>query len=273
MDLFSPTAIKQVLSSFDAEPKRFLGQNFLISKGIVLRVIAAAQVKEEDVVLEVGPGLGSLTLELAKTAKRVLAIEKDETMIKILKKNLEGFSNVEVVKADARYFDLSLVGERYKVVANIPYYLTAPLIRRFLEAERRPQSITLVVQKEVAQRITAKPPHFNLLAASVQFYAKPALVSLVLRGSFWPQPRVDSAILNVIPSEQKDQKLIKNYFRIVKAGFSHPRKQLLNNLSPIFKEQGLAGAFLKENGIDQKARAETLGTQEWIKLAIACTMQ
>ncbi|MFN3302081.1 MAG: 16S rRNA (adenine(1518)-N(6)/adenine(1519)-N(6))-dimethyltransferase RsmA, partial [Patescibacteria group bacterium] len=163
--------------------------------------IKSANLSKDDVVLEIGPGTGILTLELAKRAKKVIAVEKDEKMIEILKDVLKnsGIQNVQIIKGDilkllTSHFQLPT---SFKVVGNIPYYLTSRLLRNLLELKKKPKLIVLMVQKEVAQRICAKPPKMNLLAVSVQFYGKPEIVSYVSKKSFWPRPKVDSAIIKI----------------------------------------------------------------------------
>jgi 16S rRNA (adenine1518-N6/adenine1519-N6)-dimethyltransferase len=259
---------KEILKKYQAFPIKRLGQNFLIDKNILRKIVEAAELSKEDVILEVGPGVGNLTIELAKKVKKVIAVEKDKRMVEILKENLKNFKNVEIVEGDVREIICTIVkkmAEGYKVVANIPYYLTSHLIRKLLELKRKPKLIVLMVQKEVAQRICAKPPKMNLLAVSVQFYAKPQIISFVSKNCFWPRPKVDSAIIKIEPREKKfDANL---FFKIVKAGFSHPRKQLINNLSRKLKrEKEEIKKLLSQLGISPKKRAEELSIEDWMKL-------
>ncbi len=289
MDLTSVKNIKNLLDQRGLRPSKGLGQNFLIDKAAVRKIIEAADIQPDDTVLEVGPGLGVLTQELAKMAKRVIAVEKDRNMVEILKETLKDFKNVEVIYGDIRYFLKSdfliqhgMLNEKtfhvnvrksnspgYKVVGNLPFYLTAHLIRQFLErTEDGPLYAVFVVQKEVAQRICAKPPDQNLLAVSVQFYAEPKIISYISKNSFWPSPEVDAAIIKITPRTQNIQTSgVCTFFKIVKAGFSHPRKQLINNLSlglDIDKEK--TGEWLFENGIQPSRRAETLSVDDWRNL-------
>ncbi len=267
MDLPSPKTIKELFSQYESKPSKGLGQNFLIDKNTLNKIIAAADLKKSDTVLEIGPGIGTLTQELAQKAKKVIAIEKDPVMVNILEKTLENYKNIEIIHADALSFKLQ--DSSYKIVANIPYYITSPLIRKFLESANRPSEIILMVQKEVAKRICAKVPDMNLLAVSVQFYAKPEIISYVSKGCFWPSPKIDSAIIKIVP---RDSALISadfrdRFFRIVKAGFSQPRKQLGNNFSQkLKKNKEEIEVWLKKNGIDPKQRAETLNVSDWQKL-------
>jgi len=276
VDLTSKRVVKNLLKKYQLRPSKGLGQNFLIDKKVLGKIIEAAELKPEDTVLEIGPGIGTLTRELAKKIKIVIAVEKDKRMVEILKETLKDFKNVEVVKADIRNWKATLRGasrktENYKVVGNLPFYLTAPVIRQFLELPKsRPREMVLVVQKEVGQRICAKPPRMNLLAVSVQFYSRPEVVYFVSKKSFWPQPEVDAAILKIQILKTKFQNINKDlFFKIVKSGFSQPRKQLINNLSKgLDTDKIKTKAWLRENNIQPSQRAETLTVKEWIKLAI-----
>ena len=301
--------IKNWLKKYNIRPSRRLGQNFLIDEKVLRKIIEAAELSKDDIVLEVGPGIGNLTAELAKRVKKVIAIEKDQKMVEILNELLEGWKvrNVKIVKADILKFSpkiYNLKSKIYKVVANIPYYLTSPLIRKFLENTGvQPLQMVLMVQKEVAQRIVARPPeskrinpplrpslplgHMSILAVSVQFYAKAEIISYISKRAFWPSPKVDSAIIKIKPLINTDKRLINAdlFFKIVKAGFSQPRKQLINNLSKNLKvdelklistRRSLALArvidkikvrnWLLKNKIQPVQRAETLNLEDWINL-------
>ena len=271
MDLTSRKNIKDLLKKHQLRPLKHFGQNFLIDKRALRKIVAAADLSSQDTVLEIGPGIGALTQELAKKAGKVIAVEKDRNMVDILKETLKDFKNVQMVKGDILKILNSkfIIHNSYKVVANLPYYIVAPVIRKFLEmTEVRPQSMILMVQKEVAQRICAKPPHMSLLAVSVQFYATPEIISYVSKKSFWPQPKVDAAIIKIIPSvklrltEESDL-----FFKIVKAGFSQPRKQLINNLSKALKiDREKTKTWLLKNKIQPTQRAETLSIDDWLNL-------
>ncbi len=245
---------------------------------VLKKIMAAANLQKEDIVLEIGPGIGTLTQEIAKKAKKVIAVEKDPRMIEILKEILKGLKNVTVVKGDIlelltsdvnKFVDIGCQQIEYKIVANLPYYIVAPVIRKFLEAKYPPKEMVLMVQKEVAQRICARPPKMNLLAVSVQFYAQPKIISYVSKKSFWPQPKVDGAIIKI---RIKNQELrIKNnkdlFFRVVKAGFAHPRKQLINNLSKGLKiDKQKVRTWLLKNKIQPSQRAQTLTVENWAQL-------
>lgn len=253
-------------------PLKRLGQNFLIDKSVVRKIIKAANLKKDDVVLEIGPGLGALTKKLAKIPVKVLAVEKDKRLCEILRADLKEFKNVEIVHGDilklAETRSLLDNRDRVSVVANLPFYITAPVIRKFLESEKPPKEMVLIIQKEVAQRICAKSPRLNLLAVSVQFYSKPEIISYVSKKSFWPQPEVDAAIIKIKPQINADIKQIyADFFKVVKAGFAHPRKQLVNNLSKELKlNKSELSSLLKGCGIKPSQRAETLTINDWLKL-------
>jgi 16S rRNA (adenine1518-N6/adenine1519-N6)-dimethyltransferase len=268
---------KEILKKYRIFPSKRLGQSFLIDKKVLKKIVEVADLSKNDSVLEVGPGIGNLTIELAKKVKKVIAVEKDEKMVEILKERLkeERIKNVEIVNEDILKFLPSFKLRRsYKVVANIPYYLTSRLIRNLLEAKRRPKLIVLMIQKEVAQRICAKPPKMNLLAVSVQFYAKPEIVSFVSKNCFWPRPKVDSAIIKISNiKKQKPTKEEKLFFKIVRVGFSHPRKQLINNLSKgLKKNKKIVKEWLLNCGISPDKRAENLSIEEWKRLTISFSL-
>ncbi len=278
MDLTSKKIIKSLLKKYQARPLKRFGQNFLIDKKIIEKIIIASNLGPKDIILEIGPGIGNLTADLAKGAKKVIAVEKDPRMCEILKELLESWniSSVKIINADILkienwklFENWKLKIENYKVVANLPYYIVSPVIRKFLEnTGGRPLQMILMVQKEVAQRICAKPPNMSILAVSVQFYAKPEIISFVSKKSFWPSPKVDSAIIKIIPKKLLAKPgLAKLFFRIVKAGFSQPRKQIVNNLSKMLKlDKEKAKSWLLKNNIQPERRAETLTIKDWISL-------
>lgn len=273
MDLASKKAIQNLLKKYQVRPSKRLGQNFLIDKRVITKVIGAVNLKPKDIILEIGPGIGNLTQELAEKVKKVIAVEKDQKMVEILKETLKDYENVEIIKGDILKLDprtYNLKPKIYKVVGNLPFYLTAPVIRKFLEAvEVKPRQMTLVVQKEVGQRICARTPDMSILAVSVQFYAKPEIIGYISKKSFWPPPKVDSAILQIAPLISTGRKLINAdlFFKIAKAGFSQPRKQLINNLSKGLKfNREKVKNWLLKNNIQPNQRAETLTVEDWISL-------
>jgi len=262
---------RHLLRQYGLRPKKSLGQNFLVDEGALRRIVAAAELTESDTVLEIGPGLGALTRHLAAAAGRVVAVELDGRMIPILKDRLAAFANLRLVQGDVLSLDpAALIDGPYKVVANLPYYITAAILRHLLEATPRPQLMVLTVQREVAQRLTAQPGQMSLLAVSVQYYGRVRQIARLKAGSFYPRPEVDSAVVRVDvypepPVSVPDERF---FFRVVKAGFGQKRKQLRNSL-----RAGLAApaieveAALEAAGIDRRRRAETLSVEEWGRLA------
>ncbi len=263
--------VKILLKKYGIRPLKSLGQNFLINERVFDRIIRVAELSSNDIVLEIGPGVGNLTLRLGEKVKKVIAIEKDKKMCEILKKVLENqnIKNIKIINQDALKLDFSpYIQKPYKLIANLPYYITSPVIRKFLELKKPPESMILMVQKEVAQRICAKPPKLSLLAVSVQFYAKPKIISYVSKKSFWPRPKVDSAIIKIIPLKMRwSKKYTEKFFEIVRAGFAHPRKQLINNLSKgLNLEKQKIEKWLLKNEVRPEQRAETLDVEHWQKL-------
>ena len=258
-------------------PKKSLGQNFLVNHGVLNKIIVAAEIKKDDIILEVGPGTGNLTKKLASAAKEVIAVEKDGRLIDQLKTKFSENGNVKIIEGDILEFNpeaYSLKSGEYKIVANIPYYIPSHFLRIIFESAgwrmAQPKLIVLMIQKEVAQRIMAKPPHMNLLALSVQFYAEPKIISSVSRGSFQPMPKVDSAIIKLETRDTRHETREKQekLFEIIRAGFSEKRKQLIGNLAKNFgatKEK--IKNILSSAGIKENARAENLSLEEWQKLA------
>ena len=260
---------KRLLASHDLHAKKGLGQNFLIDGNILKKIAAAAGLTRADTVIEVGPGLGVLTETLAAQAGKVIAIELDNNLAGILKTHFTGSDAVTVINEDILKINpAAILGQqtRYKVVANLPYYITSAVIRHFLEAPVKPEIMVLMVQKEVAQQITARPGEMSLLSVSVQLYGKPTLVSKVGAGCFYPAPNVDSAILkiDVYPQPIIAAEDVTGFFDIVRAGFSANRKQLPNSLANGLKvPKADIIPLLEQSGIEPKRRAETLTIEEW----------
>jgi len=266
--LLSRKTVVSFLKKHRIRPSKRLGQNFLIDKKEIQNILRAAHLQNNDVVVEIGPGIGALTHPLSKKVRKVIAIEKDYTMANILKETLKGCENVVIIHGDALKINTPAY-PHYKIVATLPYNIVAPTIRKFLETKHPPQQMILGVQKEVAQRICALPPRMNLLAVSVQVYASPKIVSFIAKESFFPKPSVDGAILTITPHSQATLKQIDIplFFKVVKAGFSHPRKQLVNNLSKeLLLPKEKTALWLTRNNIHPTQRAETLAIAEWIKL-------
>ncbi len=292
MDLCSKKGASAVLKKYDVLPSKRMGQNFLIDKSVLRKIVRTAELKPKDVVLEIGPGIGTLTQELAravsadrpaKSGGRIIAVEKDSRMVEILKETLKDFDNTEIIHGDALKIDpksYKLQVTSYKIIANLPYNVASAVIRKFLEEKNPPLEMILMVQKEVAQRICAKPRKMSLLAISVQFYSDVKIISYVSKKSFYPQPKVDSAIIKIKHISPEDGHLEAArinrglasgaedlFFKIVKAGFSQPRKQLINNLAKkLKKEKQDIKVWLLKNNIEPSRRAETLTVNDWIML-------
>lgn len=274
--------VEKLLKNYGIRPSKKMGQNFLIDEKTFNKILEAADLSKNDIVLEIGPGIGNLTTRLAQKAKKVLAIEKDKKMCEILKKELknQNIENVQIINKDILKINYDSItrwfnGYDYKLVANLPYYVASAIIRKFLEFKKPPESMILMIQKEVAQRICAEPTKMSLLAISIQFYARPKIVSYVSKKSFWPEPKVDSSIIKIIPLKTKSsEKFTEKFFKVVKAGFSHPRKQLINNLAKELKlEKEKIKEWLLKNEIQPSQRAESLSIECWKKLTKSYTIK
>ncbi len=241
--------------------KKSLGQHFLRSERALKKIIETGEISPEDTILEIGPGTGTLTRKLLETGAKVIAIEKDEKLCESLRKETPS-RNLELISGDILEFEPNKLG-RYKVIANIPYYLTGAIIKKFLTAKNHPERMVLLVQKEVAKRIIDKKE--SVLSISVKAYGKPKLIETVKAGSFVPAPKVDSAIL-LIDKVCGYSKEREDLMKVVKAGFSSKRKKLSSNLSGIFGKDRVQKVFQKIN-IDENARAEDVPIEIWQKIA------
>lgn len=271
--LYSPKIVKEIIDLYDFKFKKSLGQNFLIDKNFVDKIIDIADIENENV-LEIGPGIGTITYEMAKTAKKVLAVEIDENLIPILQQNLEEFSNVKVINQDILKVDLKKLIEEefnnqsFKVVSNLPYYITTPIIELLITSNFPCKDMTIMVQKEVAQRMvaSANDKDYSSLSVFVKFYSDAKILVNLPKTVFMPQPKIDSSILNLklrIYDEKVDQKKL---FNLVRAGFNKRRKTILNSLSDVAKKDDLKIAFEK-TGLKENLRAENLSLDDFIKLA------
>ncbi len=263
--------VPRLLRQYGLHPHKSLGQNFLMDEYSLRQVVDAAQISPQDVVLEIGSGLGSLTRHLALRARSVVAVELDSDLIPPLKLVVGQYSNVQVVEGDILALDpVQLVYQQeYVVVANIPYYITSALIRHLLEAKIPPRRLILTVQREVAKRICASPGEMSLLALSVQVYGHPEIIAQIPAGAFYPPPNVDSAILRIdlFPSPAILSSDMDTFFRLSKAGFSQKRKTLRNALSAgLALSPAKVEAMLSAAQIDPMRRAETLDIPEWKRL-------
>ncbi|NLK97931.1 MAG: 16S rRNA (adenine(1518)-N(6)/adenine(1519)-N(6))-dimethyltransferase RsmA [Epulopiscium sp.] len=278
----SPSKTKEILNKYPFVFRKKYGQNFLIDSHVLNKIIKGAQITEEDCVLEIGPGIGSLTQVLSQHAKKVIAVEIDDQLIPILKDTLGEYSNIKLIHGDILKIDLKKLIEEendnkpIKVVANLPYYITTPIIMELLENKLPVSSITIMVQKEVAQRLAASPgsKDYGTISVAVQYYSKPCLIANVPHNCFIPRPNVDSAVihlevLNEPTVSVKDEEL---FFKIIKAAFSQRRKTLINclfnqNTVSISKEE--MAVLLKEIGLEENIRGEMLSIYDFAKLTDA----
>jgi len=276
MDLLQQT--NELCRLYNIQPVRSRGQIFLIKEKIHDDVVAAADLRPDDFILEVGPGLGFLTAKLAARAKRVVAVEIDKKLVEALKAGLvaKNIKNVEVINENVLEIKIQpplfppYQGGGYKIAANLPYNITSIFLRKFLEAGNKPELMVLMLQKEVAERITAEPGEMSLLAVSVQFYARPEIIEIVPKKCFWPEPEVDSAIVKITPLNPRlsgGREREREFFRLVKFGFSARRKMLKNNLAAGLRiGQAEAAAKIKQAGFNEKIRAQELAVADWLKL-------
>jgi len=260
------------------QPRKSLGQHFLKDRTVPPRIAEAARLKPHDIVVEIGPGLGVLTEELATkldpNTGKLIAIELDNGLLPLLQERFAGRQHVSFVHADVLEVPPSYLsaGRPYKLVANLPYYITSAILRHFLEAEAKPLSLTVMVQREVAERMVAQPPNMSLLAVSVQFYGRPKIAFRVPPGAFNPPPKVDSAVVHIEVYKPEERPVVisneQRFFKVVQAGFGQKRKQLGNTLaSGLGLSKDYVAQQLQQAGIDPTRRAETLTLPEWGALA------
>jgi 16S rRNA (adenine1518-N6/adenine1519-N6)-dimethyltransferase len=268
-NLLKPTHLQELCKQSGLTPSKKYGQNYLITESPIKKMIEAAGVEKEDTVVEIGPGFGVLTFALAEKVQKVIAFE--------IEKKLQSYwdkvspDNLKVVWGNVlnHVEDESERLEDYKVVANLPYQITSNVLRALLELENKAESITVMVQKEVADRIVAKPGAMSILAVSVQYYGESKIVTKVAKGSFWPAPKVDSAVLHIVIKEggTNNKEFDNKFFEVVRAGFANKRKQLWRNLSVGLKLEGQSMKdALKEVVGNEKVRAEELSIEQWVKI-------
>jgi 16S rRNA (adenine1518-N6/adenine1519-N6)-dimethyltransferase len=269
--------VRALLEQWNLQPSKGLGQNFLTDRATLDRIVAAAELTPDDIVLEVGAGLGTLTRRLARKAGHVVAVELDQRLMPVLQSVLSDLDNVMLIQGDILALDPAALIDaasiqcpvssiQYKVVANLPYYITSAVLRHLLEASLKPQCLVLTVQREVAERIVARPGQMSLLAVSVQFYGRPRQLFRIKPGSFFPPPSVESAVVRVdlhaAPAVHAADTVA--FFRVVRAGFAQRRKQLRNALAAgLGRSPGKVAAELTMAGVDPRRRAQTLSLEEW----------
>ena len=270
--LYSPKIVREIIDLYDFNFKKSLGQNFLIDKNFVDKIVDAADIENQNV-LEIGPGIGTITYEMAKLAKKVVAIEIDQTLIPILDENLEEFANAKVINQDILKTDLKKLveeefdGENFKVVSNLPYYITTPIIEMLITTGLPCEDMTIMVQKEVAERMVASESdkEYSSLSVFIKFYTEAEVITNLPKSVFMPQPKIDSTILNLklrIYDENVNQDLL---FKLVRAGFNKRRKTILNSMSDVIEKDRLKEAFAKVN-LAENLRAENLSIDDFINL-------
>lgn len=275
----SPKKTKEIVQKYGFKFSKSLGQNFLIDQNILENILNGAHISDKDYVIEVGPGIGSLTQNIGERAKKVVAIEIDKTLIPILNETLNGYSNVEIINQDVLNMDLhKLVQEKFegnkpKVVANLPYYVTTPIIMKFLEEKVAIESLTIMIQKEVANRIQAGPgtKDYGTLSIAVQYYCDPKILLKVPPSVFIPQPKVESSVirLDVLNKPRVYVEREDLFFGLIKDAFGKRRKTLLNALSSgkLKLNKKLVREVLIASNIDEKRRGETLSIEEYARLS------
>jgi 16S rRNA (adenine1518-N6/adenine1519-N6)-dimethyltransferase len=255
------------------KPRKKLGQHFLVDEAALETIISAANLTPDDIIVEVGPGGGVLTKELARLSSRVIAVEIDDRLVRDLDRDLSSFGNVEIIHGDILNIPpqellRETATQTYKVIANIPYYITSPILRHFLESKTRPSSMLVMVQKEVGEAISACNKN-SLLSLRIQFYSKPSIVASVPAKSFSPVPKVDSLILrlDVYPEPPLGIPDVDSFFNLIACGFRSPRKQLRNSLAHSLElPHDMAVLLLQSAGLSPRRRAETLSLEEWKSL-------
>ena len=272
--------IKEICKVLEIQPSRSKGQNFLTSEKVYDTIVKAADLKSADSVLEIGPGLGFLTMKLASIVKQVLAVELDDKLAHYLQMGIDAadIENIEIINEDILKFNLDSYikdnfGDKYKIVANLPYNITSIFLRQVFSLKKKPELMVLMLQKEVAERIAALPGEMSVLAISVQYYAEIQIIREVKAANFWPEPKVDSAIISfkLKPKNYlgRDYDLAedKKFFRVIKFGYSAKRKMLKNNLAGGLKVKAeIIEKILLKHKLNPKIRAEDLSLEDWYKI-------
>ncbi len=264
--LYNPDYLLSLCKKYGLTPSKQYGQNYLLDSEVIASMLEAAKIGSDDLVVEVGPGFGVLTLPLVETAKQVISYEIEKKLAPYWGNLQNNHPNLTVEWGNALKTFVPPSGP-YKVVANLPYQITSAVIRLFLEAKQTPEVIVTMVQKEVAERICAKPGDMSLLAISVQYFGTPTLVRVVSRSLFWPSPAVDSAVISITP-HAVDRTNEKWFFDVVKAGFAQRRKFLIKNLLPLAgkKNKPEVELLFKKIGLTLEARAQELSMDQWKEL-------
>ena len=276
MELYRPATIKAIKEKYGFKFTKSLGQNFLTDKNTIDNIIASSDITEDDLVIEIGPGIGVLTAEAAKLAKKVIAIEVDKNLIPILADTLSEYDNIEVINQDVLKTDLNEIirqsnCDKVRIIGNLPYYITTPIIMGILEKNTNADSITIMMQKEVAERIEAGPGSktYGAISVAVQYYCTVESVTTVSKEAFMPAPKVDSSVLKLNIRKEKPVELVdeRMFFSCIKAGFGQRRKTLYNSLMGTGLNKEEVHSCLEAGGIDGMRRAETLSIEEFALIA------
>jgi 16S rRNA (adenine1518-N6/adenine1519-N6)-dimethyltransferase len=274
IDIYKKSEVRGLLDRHEFRLSKNFGQNLLTDRNIIEKIVDALEIAQGDTVLEIGPGFGALTCELIKRAGNVVAVEIDKRIIPILEEVTEGADNLSIVNEDFLKFDMSALGGDYKVIGNLPYYITTPIIARMLELRVAPRCMVFMVQKEVAARLLAKPGgrDYGAISVLVAYKAEASYAMDVTREVFMPKPQVDSSVIVLKPFARERVPVAEElFFRVVKAGFGQRRKMLSNALKVLgYSTEALEAAF-KAAGVSGNARAETLSVEEFIELSDAIT--
>lgn len=258
---------KKELANKGIKPINHRGQNFLISPAVIKNIIRSAQIKTGETILEVGPGTGNLTRALLEAGARVIAVEKDHDLVELLKLKIQ-ISNLKIIERDILKYDETTIKEPYRIIANIPYYLTGKLIQKFLLSNNKPVEMILMVQKEVGERITARPPQANYLSSLVSFLAKTEILFKVGQENFWPKPKVDSVIIRIATRDMRHvtREMVQEFIKFLRIAFKQPRQTLFNNLTRGGFDKKTVENILKDFGLAKNTRAQTLSVSELLKI-------
>jgi len=265
--LFNPDYLQHLCQKYGLRPSKQYGQNFLLNEEVIEKMIEAGEINKKNTVVEVGPGFGVLTLPISQKAGKVLAYEIEKKIQPYWEERLKEHKNLEIIWGNVLYNkDFNL--KKYKVIANLPYQITSQVIRFFLEQENKPENMVIMVQKEVGERICAKPGDLSVLGLSVQFYGEPEIVAIVSKNNFYPEPKVDSAVIKITLKKDLPEINEKEFFNFIKAGFINKRKLLIKNLKNYLgkKSKETIDMAFEKMGFLSNVRAQELSVEDWIKL-------
>ncbi len=265
--LFNPDYLQHLCQKYGLRPSKKYGQNFLLNEEVIEKMIETGEINKNDTVVEVGPGFGVLTLPISEKAGKVVAYEIEKKIMPYWEERVKEYKNLEIIWGNVLR-SKKLKVESYKVLANLPYQITSQVIRFFLEQENKPESMVIMVQKEVGERICAKPGDLSVLGLSVQFYGEPEIVTMVPRDNFFPVPKVDSAVVKIVLKRDLPEVNEKKFFDFIKAGFINKRKLLIKNLKNYLgkKNKEKIDKAFEKMGFSNNVRAQELNLEEWIKL-------